>query len=177
MRAHLNFWTFLGMFAGLITPDPLRVWGLVWCLVAMTFWGFTIVRHKIGGYSVIPILLVALVLPACAASNKAAIYTEEGLRSAEQGWDAYFNAEADRCEKLHEPKTPAMEACFGETYDADAAVATTVQSAVALLRTYWRRRADGEKPDLMQILKEVQALFDDLPPQAKQYFDRVKGIP
>jgi len=48
---------------------------------------------------------------------------------------------------------------------------------VALLRAYWRRRAAGEKPDLSQVLLEIQAIFDDLPPEAKQFFDRVRGIP
>lgn len=111
------------------------------------------------------------------AQNKAALYTEEGLRGAEQGWDTYYNSEADRCEKLHEPQTPEMEACFGQTYDIDAQVAKVVESAVALLRAYWRRRAAGEDPDLSQVLSEIQALVDDLPPEAKAYFDRVKGIP
>lgn len=127
-------------------------------------------------FFVLPFVL-AVALPACAASDKATIYTEEGLRAAEQGWDGYYNSEGDRCERLHEPKTPGMEECFGDTYDADAAVALVVQNAVALLQTYWRARAAGDKPDLMSILKEVQTLIDDLPPEAKKYFDRVRGLP
>lgn len=125
-------------------------------------------------------LVVFLSLPClagCAASDKATIYTEEGLRGAEQGWDGYYNDEADRCESLHEPKTPEMEQCLGATYDADAAVALVVQSAVALLRGYWIARAAGENPDLTKVLTQIQALIDDLPPEAKKYFDRVKGIP
>lgn len=115
--------------------------------------------------------------PACAALDKATVYTEEGLRGAEQGWDTQYNAEGDRCEKLHDPQTPAMEECFGSTYDANAMVGTVVKSAVALLRGYWIARAAGENPDLAKILTEVQALIDDLPPEAKKYFDRVKGLP
>lgn len=177
MRAQLNFWTFLGFFAGLVTPEAFHPWALLWAMVAMGWWGIVLLRSKASSYRLIPILALVVLSTGCAASNKAMIYTEEGLRGAEQGWDAHYNAEADRCEKLHEPKTPEMEACFGQTYDADAAVAIAVQSSVALLRAYWRRRAAGEKPDLAQVLREIQAIVNDLPPQAKQYFDRVKGIP
>lgn len=176
MSAHLNFWTFLGFLAGLVTPDAFRPWALGWALLALGWWGIVLLRSKLGSYRLIPVLLVGMCM-ACAASNKAMIYTEEGLRGAEQGWDAAYNAEADRCEALHEPKTPEMEACFGATYDANAAVGVAVQSAVAILQAYWRRRAAGEKPDLKQALLEIQAIFNSLPPQAKQYFDRVKGIP
>lgn len=124
-------------------------------------------------------LLLALVLlaSACAGSDKKSIYTEEGLRAAEQGWDGYYNTEADRCESLHEPKTPQMEACLGATYDADAVVAKVVQAAVAILRGYWIARAQGEDPDFAAVFKQIQALIDDLPPEAKTYFHRVKGIP
>lgn len=138
----------------------------------------TVMRERLNSWCLFVLLFVfAFALPACAASDKATVYTEEGLRAAEQGWDGAYEAEASRCEKLHEPKTPGMEECFGKTYDADAAVAIAVQSAVALLQGYWRRRAAGEKPDFAQILKEVQALVDDLPPEAKEYFDRVRGLP
>lgn len=113
----------------------------------------------------------------CAVSDKASVYTEEGLRAAEQGWDGYYNAEADRCESLHEPETSGMEKCLGSTYDADAAVAMVVKSAVVLLRGYWVARAAGENPDIAEILSQIQGLIDDLPPEAKKYFDRVKGIP
>lgn len=177
MRAHLNFWTFLGFFAGLITPDFFRPWAFGWAILALAFWGVMIVLRRIGAYSVIPLLLALVSISACAASNRAMIYTEEGLRGAEQGWDAAYNTKADRCEGMHEPKTPEMEACFGKTYDADAAVAKVVKTSVALLRSYWRHRAAGEKPDLAQVLKEIQALVADLPPEARQYFDRVRGIP
>ena len=122
-------------------------------------------------------LLVVLLVGACAASDKALVYTEEGLRAAEQGWDGHYDSEADRCEKLHDPQTPEMETCFGDTYDADAAVAKVVQSAVALLRGYWVARAAGETPDFASVVAQVQALVDDLPPEAKKYFERVKGIP
>lgn len=175
MREKLNLWTFVGMLAGLLTPDWLWPIAAGWAIVAIAWWSIILLRRKIGGYSVIPVL--AILFMGCAASNKALIYTEEGLRSAEQGWDAYYNAEADRCEALYEPKTPDMEACFGKTYDADAVVGKVVESAIASLRSYWRRRAAGEQPDLAQVLRELGALIDDLPPEARTYFDRVRGIP
>lgn len=117
-------------------------------------------------------------LVACAASNKAAVYTENGLRAGEQAWDAYYREEAARCEKLHEPQTPEMETCFGATYDADAAVATAIESAVALLRTYWLARAAGQEPDpsWTEIMAEVEQILRDLPPEALEFFQRVRGI-
>lgn len=121
------------------------------------------------------ISLVLVLLVGCAANQKV-IYTEEGLRAAEQAWDGYYRAEAERCEKLHEPETPEMETCFGKTYDADAHIATAVQSAVAVLRTYWAARAAGDKPDFAEVLRQVQAIVDDLPPEARKYFDNVRGL-
>ena len=119
-------------------------------------------------------LLTCVFVIGCA--NQAAIYTEEGLRAAEKSWDGHYRSEADRCEKLHEPATPEMEACFGASFDADAKIATAVQSAVALLRTYWTARAAGEKPDFGAVVKQVKAIVDGLPPEARKYFDNVRGL-
>lgn len=121
-------------------------------------------------------IVLLLFCSACAASNKIAVYTENGLTAGEQIWDVHYRSEAARCEKLHEPKTSGMEQCFGDTYDADAKVATAIQSAVALLRTYWTARAAGEKPDWAETLKQVQAIIDGLPPEAVGYFKRVAGL-
>ncbi len=124
------------------------------------------------------VLLGALLsLSACATtSNKVAVYTENGLRAGEQSWDGHYRSEAARCEKLHEPKTPEMETCFGDTYDADAKVATAIKSAVALLRTYWTARAAGQKPDWATVMKQVQEILNDLPPEAADYFKKVAGL-
>jgi hypothetical protein len=122
-------------------------------------------------------LTIALLLCfGCAHGNRAALYTEDGLRAAESAWDAYYRAEAARCERLHEPRTPEMEACFGNTYDADGRVGTAVQSAVSLLRAYWAARAAGGRPDLQALLQQVAAIVRDLPPEARAYFDKVKGL-
>lgn len=120
---------------------------------------------------------ILLTMGCAHSANKAVVYTEEGLRAAETTWDGYYRFEAERCESRYEPKTPEMEECFGSTYDADAKVAEAVQSAVALLRTYWLARATGKDPDFAELMREVQKIVDDLPPEAGQYFARVKGVP
>jgi hypothetical protein len=68
-----------------------------------------------------------------------------------------------------------MEGCFGATYDADAKVATAIESAVALLRAYWTARASGEKPDWTKVMKQVKQIIDGLPSEAKVIFERVSG--
>jgi hypothetical protein len=112
----------------------------------------------------------------CAAANKVAVYTENGLRAGEQAWDGHYRTKAEHCEKLHEPETPEMEECFGKTYDANEKVGTAIQSAVALLRAYWTARAAGDQPDWGKVIEEVQKIIDDLPPEAKAYFDKVRGL-
>lgn len=122
------------------------------------------------------LLLASCVLFGCAAADKALIYTENGLRAGEQSWDGHYRGEATRCETLHEPETPDMEACFGDTYDADAKVATAVESAVALLRGYWTARAAGKNPDWPAVAQQVQAILADLPPEAAAFFAKVSGL-
>lgn len=176
MNARLNLWCFLGFAAGLMTPQAFKPWIFLWVAICLCWWSFVLLRRVAAAYMLIPALALCLVA-GCAATDKASIYTEEGLRGAEEGWGAHFNVEANRCEALHEPQTPAMEACFGATYDADAAVAVVVTTAVGLLRAYWIARAAGENPDFAKVLRQVGELVDNLPPEAKRYFDRVKGIP
>lgn len=179
-NAHVNFWTWLGCLVGLIVPDWLLPYAVTWCALSILWWTGTLLRNvmrQVAGFWAIPCLLALAFVGGCAGSDKATVYTEDGLRAAEGGWDAYYRAEASRCEKLHEPQTPEMEACFGATYDADAKVAKAVESAVGLLRAYWVARAAGEKPDIASVLRQVQELVQDLPPEAKKYFDRVRGLP
>ena len=80
------------------------------------------------------LLISLLLLVGCATSNRVMVYTEGGIEAAEKGWDTHYNAKGDDCERKFKPKTPAMEECFGATYDADAAVERAVRSIVALLR-------------------------------------------
>jgi hypothetical protein len=122
------------------------------------------------------IAILLLLVSACAAADKATVYTENGLRAGEQAWDGHYRSEATRCEQLHEPETPEMEACFGHTYDADAKVATAITTAVALLRAYWAARAAGEQPDWKAVAQQVTAIIEALPPEARAYLERVKGI-
>lgn len=121
-------------------------------------------------------LIFLLPLVGCAAMDRASVYTEGGVEAAEKGWDRHFHERADECESKFEPKTPAMEGCFGDTYDADAAVERGVRSIVALLRVYWTARAAGESPDWGATLSQVVKIIDDLPPEAKAFFDKVRGI-
>lgn len=177
MRAHVNLSCFVSLLLGVTLPVVWRPYVFAIAVAGIVWWGSALLLRRLSKTPVfwLPIL-AACVMTACAASDKGTVYTEEGLRAAEQGWDTNYNAQATHCAKLHEPKTPEMEECFGRTYDVDAAIGVAVESAVALLQGYWRRRAAGEKPDLAQVLKEVQALVDGLPPEAKEYFDRVRGL-
>lgn len=123
------------------------------------------------------LLCCCLVLVGCAVSNKAMVITENGLRAGEKSWDAHYRSEAERCEGLYEPKTPEMEDCFGETYDADAEVAKAIEAAVALLRAYWLARSQGKTPDWNALMSDVQAIIQDLPEPAREFFQRVQDIP
>jgi len=120
--------------------------------------------------------LASCVLLGCAAADKALIYTENGIVAGEKAWDTAYRAQADDCESKFEPATPAMEDCFGDFFDANAKVATAVKAAVAVLRTYWTARAAGETPDWPTVVKEVGKIIEDLPPEAAEYFKKVKGI-
>lgn len=120
------------------------------------------------------LLTLFIFLFGCA--NQVVLYTEQGLEAAAGAWDGVYKAKAKECEAKHEPATPAMEACFGSYFDADAKVGTVLQSAVAVLRTYWVARAAGEKPDVKKLASDLAEIMEDLPPEAKEYFERVKGL-
>jgi hypothetical protein len=122
-------------------------------------------------------LLALTLFSGCARADRALVYSEEGLRAAELTWDEYYNDKAAACEAEFRPQTPEMEACFGATYDADGKVATAVQSAVLTLRAYWTARAAGQKPDWAAVVRHVVALVEGLPPEARTFFSRVKGLP
>lgn len=109
-------------------------------------------------------------------ANQAAVYTEGGIRAGAQAWDAAYKTKATECESKHEPATPEMEGCFGAYFDADAKVGTAIEAAVAILRTYWVARAAGEKPDVKKLASDLAKILEDLPPEAKEYFERVKGL-
>lgn len=122
------------------------------------------------------LLLASSLLFACAAADKALVYTENGIVAGEKAWDGAYRAKADECESKFEPATPAMEDCFGAFFDANAKVATGVKAAVAVLRTYWTARAAGKTPDWPAVVEEVGKIIEDLPPEAAEYFQKVKGI-
>lgn len=119
---------------------------------------------------------IVLLFAAAGCANQAAIYTEGGLRAGAGAWDAVYKAKATECESKFEPATPPMEECFGAHFDADAKVGKAIESAVAVLRLYWTARAAGEKPDVKLLAQQLAEIVEDLPPEAKQYFDRVRGL-
>lgn len=120
-----------------------------------------------------------LALTACAGQNRgdtATVYTETGIRLAEEQWDRVYRDRADHCKTKHEPMTPGMEGCFGRYYDADGKVEDAVRGIVALLRTYWTARAAGERPNWWRVAEQVSQIVDDLPPEAAEIFKRVEGL-
>lgn len=118
------------------------------------------------------------VFAACAHfSDRAAIYTEGSIRAAEEKWHEYYNATADDCEAEHEPKTQEMEECFGDTYDANAKVEVAIRSVVAMLRAYWTARSQGSNPDFGSLQVEIDRIFQDLPPEARDVFLQYARVP
>lgn len=122
--------------------------------------------------------VISLSLLGCSAlAGKATIYTEQGVRLAAEQWDVAYYDQLNFCqEKFPVKGSPEAEKCFGAYFDADGKVATAVRSIVALLRTYWLARSKGMSPDWAETAKQVLAILDDLPPEAREYFDRVEGI-
>lgn len=112
-----------------------------------------------------------------ALRDRGVVYTELGLTAAAEQWDDAYHERLKHCKASFEPETPEAETCFGEWFDADAKVDTALRSAIALLRTYWTARAAGESdPGWRETSTRVAALIRDLPPVARQYFERIKGI-
>lgn len=123
-------------------------------------------------------MLLVLVFGCSAAlRDRGTVYTELGLTAAADAYHEAYHAKLDECERLFAPMTPGAEACFGAWYDADAQVDFAVRSAVALLRTYWTARAAGkDDPGWAETQARIAALVRDLPPVARQYFERVQGV-
>ena len=125
------------------------------------------------------ILCAVLSMTGCrgAIADRGTVFTEEGIRAAAGQWDVQYYRKLEECKAAgHLPMTRGAEECFGPTFDADAKVSQAVTMAVLALRTYWTARAAGESPDWKRTLAEVLEILRALPPEAKQYFDRVKGI-
>ena len=80
------------------------------------------------------------------------------------------------CKSLHDDGTPGARDCFGETYAANKRAETAIGLAVGLLRTYWTARAAGEDPDWGETAAAVAKILGDLPPDVRQYFERVQGV-
>ena len=112
-----------------------------------------------------------------ALRDRATVYTERGITAAAEAYHEAYHEKLADCSMRFAPRTPGAEQCFGAWYDADANVDVAVRSAVALLRTYWTARAAGKSdPGWRETQTRVAALIRDLPPVARQYFERVEGI-
>lgn len=119
---------------------------------------------------------IVLLFAVSGCANAAAVYTEGGLRAGAEAWDGVYKAKAAECSSQFEPNTPDMEGCFGAHYDADAKVGIVIESAVAALRTYWTARAAGKNPDIKVLAQRLREIFEDLPLEAREMFDRVRGL-
>lgn len=130
------------------------------------------------------VVAVALAVLAAATSgcatarrDRLAVFTEQGLTAAEERWHTNYWRRLEDCRSRFEARTPEAEACFGPTYDRDAQVGVFVRASVALLRAYWVARAAGESPDWRLVMTQIAELAADLPPEAREYFERVQGLP
>lgn len=120
--------------------------------------------------------VLLLLVGGCARADLATVYTEDGVRAAEQVWDASYRERLAYCQAQYKPKTPEAEECFGGWYDGDAHVETAVGSIVGILRAYWLARASGGSPSWAEVATQVAAIVNELPPEARAVFQRVKGI-
>lgn len=128
--------------------------------------------------AVILALVVAGSFGGCAhlPGDRAMLYTEAGLQAAEARWDQHFYEVLEHCKGLHDPGTLGAIECFGPTYETNEKIETAVRAAVGLLRAYWTARAAGEDPSWDGTSARVAAILGDLPPDVRQYFERVQGV-
>lgn len=117
--------------------------------------------------------MFACFLTSCQA-HTVALQAETGLRAAEKVWHTRYLAQADLCAAIADPRSAEMEACFGTYFDTNAKVETAVRSAVSILRAYWAARAAGDNPDAMKAARDIAAILDSLPDEAREVFDRIK---
>ena len=111
-----------------------------------------------------------------AGRDRSVVYAEEGFVAAERQWHLRYNERLGQCAEAYPPGSEGAEECFGSYYDADAHVETAVKTVVSLLRAYWVARAAGKSPDWAEVAAQVTKIIRDLPPEARQYFERVKGL-
>ena len=120
--------------------------------------------------------IIAISLAGCAATDTAAVYTENGLLAAEAEYDKAYHAKLESCKETAPARTEAAQVCFGEWAKVDAIVNDTLAAAVSTLRAYWIARAQGESPDWARTMADVGLLIQGLPPIAKPFFERVNGV-
>ncbi len=121
--------------------------------------------------------VLSLGLPSCAhfLEDRGVLYTERGLIAASLQWHHHFNRELQRCMAQYPEGGPDARDCFVDTFTTDQAVNKVGYAAVVLLREYWTARAQGELVDHAEVSRQIAALIDTLPSEARGYFYRVKG--
>lgn len=130
-------------------------------------------------YRVIAALLLAIAFLAsgCAGLKDETMFrVEQGITAGESGWNAAYDLKLDRCAAQYPPASPEAHDCFGPTFEADAYVSRVIVVAGKLIADYWRRRRDGESPDIAAMLAAISTAVAELPPEAKQYFSKIRGL-
>lgn len=113
-------------------------------------------------------------LTGCTASfyARTAVHTENALRVGNEAWDSHYTEKLENCKEIAPPKTPEAEECFGPTFDQNKKIGIAMESAVAVLRTFWVGYAAGKKPkELRTILGELPVIIQDLP---DEFFKGIK---
>lgn len=107
-----------------------------------------------------------VLLTGCTASfyARTAVHTENALRVGNEAWDSHYTEKLENCKKTAPPKTPEAEKCFGPTFEQNKKIGIAMESAVAVLRTFWVGYAAGKKPkELRMIIGELPSIINDLP--------------
>jgi len=122
------------------------------------------------------LICFTLVFAGCLHTDRAVVFTEAGARAAEAQWDAHYFQKLKTCQKQFSAGTPEARECFGLTFEANRSAEAAVVAIVTALRVYWTARAAGESPDWKRTAKQIASVVGDLPPDVRQYFERVQGI-
>ena len=117
------------------------------------------------------ILVLSLCLFGCSASNKAMVYTENGLNAGAELWDAHYSAVIEGCRAKQLETEEERRGCAGKAIETDEQIGHALETAVAMLRMYWTAKAAGKDPDYMQLMKDIHEILKDLP---DEYFGAIK---
>ena len=122
------------------------------------------------------VFLTAVFFAGCLHTDRVMVLTEAGVRAAEAQWDAHYYQVLKSCSDRFPAGTEEAKTCFGPTYEANKKTEAAVITVVTALRLYWTARAAGEDPDWKRTAAQIASVVGDLPPDVRQYFERVQGI-